>query len=109
EVLKKYPEITIIADEIYDSFVYGKRKYASILGVAPELRDRVVKINGCSKRYAMTGLRIGWAAGPRALISAMSRIQGLVTSNANSAAQHGAVAALSGDQAFVRQMVEAFD
>jgi aspartate aminotransferase len=108
-VLAKHPEITILADEIYDSFVYGGRTYASILGVAPELRDRVVKINGCSKRYAMTGLRIGWAAGPKPLISAMSRIQGLVTSNPNSAAQRGAIAAVTGDQRFVAEMIEAFD
>jgi aspartate aminotransferase len=109
EVLKRHPEITILADEIYDSFVYGNRKYAYVLGVAPEMRDRIVKINGCSKRYAMTGLRIGWAAGPRTLISAMAKIQGLVTSNASTASQRGAIAAVSGDQGFVREMTEAFD
>ncbi len=109
EVLLRHPEITILADEIYDSFVYGNRKYAYINGVAPEMRDRIVKINGCSKRYAMTGLRVGWAAGPKPLISAMTRIQGLVTSNASTASQRGALAAVSGDQGFVREMTEAFD
>jgi aspartate aminotransferase len=109
EVLAKHPEIVVIADEIYDSFVYGGEKYVSLLEVAPEMRERIVRINGCSKRYAMTGLRLGWAAGPRRLISAVGRIQGLVTSNANVAAQKGALAAVSGDQTFVKEMTEAFD
>lgn len=109
DVLVKHPEITIISDEIYDSFVYGGRKYASLLQVAPELKDRTVVVNGCSKRYAMTGLRIGWAAGPKAFIAAMSTVQGNSTSNACSATQYGAIAALTGDQAPVRAMTEAFD
>jgi aspartate aminotransferase len=109
DVLARHPEITVIADEIYDCFVYGDRDYCSILKAAPDLEGRVLQVNGCSKRYAMTGLRLGWAAGPRALISAMGRIQGQSTSNACSAVQYGALAALEGDQSFVGEMSQAFD
>jgi aspartate aminotransferase len=108
-VLRKHPGVIVISDEIYDCFVFGGTKYTSLLAVAPDLENRVLKVNGCSKRYAMTGLRLGWAAGPRALVSAMGRIQGQSTSNACSATQYGALAALTGDQSYVEQMREAFD
>jgi aspartate aminotransferase len=109
EVLERHPQVVVISDEIYDCFVYDGGRYASLLGVAPELKPRVLVVNGCSKRYAMTGLRIGWALGPRALISAMGRIQGQSTSNPCTAAQHAALAAITGDQTPVREMVAAFD
>ncbi|MCK6550899.1 pyridoxal phosphate-dependent aminotransferase [Myxococcota bacterium] len=109
EVLRRHPQLTIISDEIYDCFVYGGREAPSILDVAPDLADRTLLVNGCSKRYAMTGLRIGWAAGPRTLISAMARLQGQATSNPNTISQLGALAALTGDQSFVSTMFDAFD
>lgn len=108
-VLERHPNVTIISDEIYDCFVYQGRKNASFCEVAPKLRERTLLINGCSKRYAMTGLRVGWALGPRALISAMSRVQGQTTSGTSSVAQYGALAALTGDQAPVDAMAEAYD
>lgn len=108
-VLERFPDVTVLSDEIYDCFVYGGRKNASFGEVAPALRERTVIVNGASKRYAMTGLRLGWAVGPRALISAMTRAQGQTTSNTCSIAQYGALAALTGDQAAVSTMAEAYD
>ncbi len=109
EVLRKHPEVTIISDEIYDRFVYGSGAAPSILSVAPDLKDRVLIINGCSKTYAMTGLRIGWAVGPQPLISAMSKLQGQSTSNASAPMQYAALEAITGDQSVVTRMVEAFE
>lgn len=108
-VLRKHPDVVIIADEIYDRFVYGDASYTSILDVAPDLAERILLINGCSKTYAMTGLRIGWAVGPKLLIGAMSRLQGQSTSNASAPMQAGALAAITGDQTPVEEMVRAFD
>jgi aspartate aminotransferase len=108
-ILGQHPNVAIISDEIYDCFVFGDRPYTSLLDVAPALKDRMLIVNGCSKRYAMTGLRVGWAAGPKSLIGAMARIQGQTTSNANAVAQWGAVAALTGDQTPVQEMREAYD
>lgn len=109
EVIGRHPELMVISDEIYDCFVYEGASCTQLLGVAPQLKSQVLAVNGCSKRYAMTGLRVGWAAGPRALISAMGKIQGQSTSNPNTAAQFAAIAAITGDQTFVQRMLEAFD
>jgi aspartate aminotransferase len=108
-VLERYPNVVILSDEIYDCFVYQGRKNASFCEVAPKLRERTLLVNGCSKRYAMTGLRVGWAVGPRPLISAMTRVQGQTTSGTSSVAQYGALAALTGDQSPVEAMAEAYD
>jgi aspartate aminotransferase len=109
ELLRRHPEISILSDEIYRRFTYGGEGYASLLRVAPDLQDRVLMVDGCSKTYAMTGFRLGWAAGPRNLISAMGRVQGQTTSNPCSISQAAALAALTGDQSTVAEMVEAFD
>ena len=96
--LEKFPRIVILSDDIYDKLVYGDAKCHNILEVAPELRERTVLVNGCSKAYAMTGLRLGWACGPQEIISAMNKVQDASTSNPSSLAQYGAVAALRGPQ-----------
>lgn len=109
EVLRKHPDVWIISDEIYEHFTYGTAKFVSIVDVAPDLADRTLVINGCSKAYAMTGLRLGWGVGPQSLIKGIAKIQGQSTSNASAPMQIGALAAISGDQTCVQTMVKAFD
>lgn len=108
-VLRKHPDVYLILDEIYRRFVYEPDADGGLLQVAPDLAERSIVIDGCSKTYAMTGLRIGWAAGPKPLISAMNIIQGQSTSNPCSTSQHAALAALTGSQTWVDEMVETFD
>lgn len=109
EVLRRHPEITILSDEIYERFVYGGQANVTLLEVAPDLAPRTVIVSGCSKTYAMTGLRIGWAVGPKLLISALGKVQGQSTSSPVAPTQWAALAALTGDQSPVERMVEAFD
>jgi aspartate aminotransferase len=109
EVLRRFPDAVIISDEIYDRFLYEGTERVSLLQVAPDLADRTVVVNGCSKTYAMTGLRLGWAVGPRPLIAAMNILQGQSTSNASAPIQMGAVAALTGSLEPVERMLAAFD
>jgi len=109
QILEAHPKIMIIADDIYRRFSYSGKDAASILSVAPQLQSRTLLIDGCSKTYAMTGFRIGWTLGPRNIISAMSRIQGQSTSSPSSPCQYGALAALTGDQTWVQEMVATFD
>lgn len=109
EVLRRYPNLVVIADEIYAKFVYGDGGFTSLLDVAPDLQDRTLIIDGCSKAYAMTGLRLGWALGPQPLIAAMTKLQGQSTSNPSAPTQWAAKAVLEGDQSPVARMVEAFD
>lgn len=97
-VLAKFPRLTILSDDIYDKLVYGGVKATNILAVAPELKDRTVLVNGCSKAYAMTGLRLGWACGPAEIIAGMNKVQDASTSNPSSLSQHAAIAALRGAQ-----------
>ena len=98
-------DLLIVSDEIYEKIIYDNQPHVSIASLAPEVAKRTVVVNGVSKSYSMTGWRIGYAAGPKELISAMGNIQGQSTSNPNSIAQKAAVAALRGDQNFIRQMV----
>jgi len=102
-VLEKFPRVVILSDDIYDRLVYGG-KATNILQIAPQLKDRTVLVNGCSKAYAMTGLRLGWACGPAEIISGMSKVQDASTSNPSSLSQYGAVAALRGPQEPVEAM-----
>src|SRR6202022_1548345 len=99
----KVPRVCILSDGIYDRLVYGG-KATNILQIAPQLKDRTVLVNGCSKAYAMTGLRLGWACGPAEIISGMSKVQDASTSNPSSLSQYGAVAALRGPQEPVEAM-----
>lgn len=95
EVLKKHPQVVVISDDIYNKLVFDGSKVAPhILQVAPELKDRTIAINGGSKAYAMTGWRIGWAAGPEALITAMADYQSQSTGSPSSISQHAVMAAI---------------
>ena len=96
--LEDFPRAIVLSDDIYDKLVYGGATARNILQVAPQLQPRTVLVNGCSKAYAMTGLRLGWACGPQEIISAMNKVQDASTSNASSLSQAAAVAALRGPQ-----------
>jgi aspartate aminotransferase len=108
KVLLKHPQVFILSDDIYEHIYWGKERFENIVNVCPALYQRTIVLNGCSKAYAMTGWRIGYAAGPKEIIQAMSNIQSQSTSNPNSIAQIAAQAALSGDQSCVRKMNEIY-
>jgi aspartate aminotransferase len=98
----------VISDECYESLTYEGR-HVSIASLSPEIKARTLVVNTCSKAYAMTGWRIGYAAGPREIIRAMTDVQSQVTSNPTSIAQWAAVEALSGPQDEVAKMAGEFD
>lgn len=100
-VLRKFPHVHILSDDIYEHLVYDDVEFNTLASVAPDLKDRVLTVNGVSKTYSMTGWRIGYGAGPRPLIEAMVILQSQSTSNANSIAQAAALAALEGPQEFL--------
>jgi aspartate aminotransferase len=104
-ILQRYPDVVIAADEIYEPIHWAREPFASFAQACASLYDRTVTVNGVSKAYAMTGWRIGYAAGPEALIKAMGTIQSQSTSNACSVSQEAARAALDGDQSVVTDMV----
>ncbi len=104
KILLRHPKIFILTDDIYEHIYWGKESFKNIINICPELYDRTLVLNGCSKAYAMTGWRIGYAAGPKEVIRAMSNIQSQSTSNPNSIAQFAAVAALTGKQDSVQHM-----
>jgi aspartate aminotransferase len=107
-VLVEHPRILIGTDDMYEKIYWAPEPFVSLLTVAPELYDRTVTINGCSKTYAMTGWRIGYCGGPKEIITAMGTIQGQSTSNASSISQKAAVAALNGSQQCVTEMNRAY-
>lgn len=109
EVLAKHPQVLIMADEIYEHIVFDDRPFVSFASACPELRDRTLVVNGVSKAYAMTGWRIGYGAGPQALISAMNKVQSQISSGACSVAQAAAAVALSGPQDSVQEFRKAFE
>lgn len=108
EVLLEHPRILICSDDIYEHIWWADEPFASIGEVVPALKDRLVVVNGVSKGYAMTGWRIGYAAGPAHVIKEMRKVQGQSTSNPCSISQAAAEAALSGDQQCVAEMCRAF-
>jgi aspartate aminotransferase len=99
----------VISDEIYDRLVYEGQNIVSLATLGPEVKKRVITVNGASKTYSMTGWRIGYAAAETEIVSAMSRIQDSVTSNPTSIAQYAAVAALTGPQDFLKDWLAEFD
>ena len=107
-VLKKHPQIVVLADDIYEHIHWAATPFCSIATACPDLIDQVVTINGVSKCYAMTGWRIGYAGGPREVIKAMKTIQSQITSNPSSISQVAAAAALDGDQSCITEMVAAY-
>ncbi|HZC00933.1 MAG TPA: pyridoxal phosphate-dependent aminotransferase [Gammaproteobacteria bacterium] len=108
EVLLEHPGIVIASDDIYEHILWHAQPFANILNACPTLYDRTVVLNGVSKAYAMTGWRIGYAAGPKPLIQAMADLQSQSTSNPTSIAQIAAQAALEGDQGSVREQCKVF-
>lgn len=101
-------DIGIVSDDIYEKIVYDDFRFQNIVSVCPELMDRTIVVNGVSKAYAMTGWRIGYAAGPKNVIAAATELQSQNTSNPTSIAQKAAVEALNGDQAIVGRMAREF-
>lgn len=101
-VLLKHPQVWIMTDDIYEHLIYDGFTFCTIAEVEPRLKDRVLTVNGVSKAYAMTGWRVGYCGGPRALIAAMNNMQGQSTSGINTLAQAAAVAALNGPQDFLK-------
>ncbi len=101
DVLVRHPQVWILTDDMYEHLVYGDFTFATPAQVEPSLYERTLSMNGVSKAYAMTGWRIGYAAGPLALIKAMDMVQGQQTSGACSIAQWAAVEALNGPQDFI--------
>ena len=108
DVLAKYPDILVIADEIYEHINYTGGDFVSLASF-PEIADRTVVINGVSKAYAMTGWRIGYCACPTAIAKAVTKLQGQFTSGASSIAQKAAEAAYTGPQDCVEEMRKAFE
>ncbi|EEZ79568.1 pyridoxal phosphate-dependent aminotransferase [Candidatus Thioglobus sp.] len=108
-VLKNYPQVFIITDDIYEHIRWGENDFINIVMADTSLKERTIILNGVSKGYAMTGWRIGYGAGPEIIIKAMKKIQGQSTSNPCSIAQAAALEALNGDQSIITTMVTAFE
>ena len=108
EVLRKYPDIFIATDDMYEHIYWADEPFCNIVMACPDLYDRTIVMNGVSKAYSMTGWRIGYAGGPAQLIGAMKKIQSQSTSNPTSISQAASVEALNGDQDCVKTMLVAF-
>ena len=108
EVLGQHPDILVASDDMYEHILWRHGSFCNIVQVCPDLYDQTLVLNGVSKAYAMTGWRIGYAAGPAPIIKAMKKIQSQSTSNPASVAQAAAAAALSGPQDCIAEMVTAF-
>ena len=107
-VLRRHPHVWVLTDDIYEHIIYGGEPFSTMARVAPDLRERTLTMNGLSKAYCMTGWRIGYGAGPKALIAAMAKVQSQTTSGASSISQWAGVEALDGDQAFIRDNLAVF-
>ncbi len=108
EVLLDHPKVLVICDDIYEHIYWAEQPFVTFLNCCPELTDRTVIVNGVSKAYAMTGWRIGYAAGPEEIINAMKKAQSQSTSGACSISQAAATAALTGSQQCVADMRQEF-
>lgn len=108
DVLRKHPHVWVLADDIYEHLTYDGFTFKTLAQVAPDLADRTLTVNGVSKAFSMTGWRIGYAAGPKDLVKAMSDIQSHSTSNACSISQAAAVAALNGSMDFLNEWKKSF-
>jgi len=107
-VLRKHPQVLIASDDMYEHIRLDDVPFVNILNVCPDLYDRTLVLNGVSKAYSMTGWRIGYAAGPEAILRAMTNVQSQSTSNPTSISQVAAEEALNGDQACITPMLDAF-
>ena len=109
EVLERHPNVLVLSDEIYEHILFDDREFISFAKGCPNLKDRALIVNGVSKAYAMTGWRVGYAAGPQALIKAMATVQSQSITSVCSIAQSAAIAALDGPQDGVATFREAFE
>lgn len=107
-VLRRHPQVAVVCDEIYEFLLAPGQEHHSFAAIAPDLADRTFIVNGFAKGWAMTGWRIGWLAGPPAVVAAASALQSQSTSNVCSFAQFGALAAISGSRDCVQQMAQEF-
>ena len=108
EVLADHPKVLILSDEIYEHILLGEQPFISFGTACPALRDRTLIVNGVSKAYAMTGWRVGYAAGPKGLIASLNKMQSQSVTSVCGVAQAAAVAALDGDQSFVLAAAKKF-
>jgi aspartate aminotransferase len=108
EIIRKNENLWVMCDDIYEHLTYDGFEFHTLAEIAPDLKDRIIIINGVSKAYSMTGWRMGYAAAPDALIKAMEMIQSQSTSNPCSITQAATVAALNGPQDFLKDWVESF-
>ena len=108
EVLLRHPQVWLMVDDMYEHILYDGFRFVTPAALEPRLRERTLTINGVSKAYAMTGWRLGYAGGPKALIQAMASVQSQVTSCPCSVSQAAAIAALDGPQDIVRERCELF-
>ena len=108
-VLREHKSVNVMTDDIYEYIVYDDFNFFTLAQVAPDLKERILTVNGVSKSYCMTGWRIGYAAGRKDLIKAMIKIQGQSTSNPSSISQYAALAGINGDRGFLTPCLEAFD
>ena len=108
-VLARHPQVLVLSDEIYEHIIFDSRSFVSFGKACPDLRDRSLIVNGVSKAYAMTGWRVGYAAGPKDLIKAMSTVQSQSCTSVATVAQIAAQAALEGPQEEVARFREAFE
>ncbi|CAN5594515.1 pyridoxal phosphate-dependent aminotransferase [soil metagenome] len=109
DVLLRSPHVWILTDDMYEHLVFGDFQFWTIAQVEPALYDRTLTMNGVSKAYAMTGWRIGYAAGPEALIKSMAKVMSQTTSNPSSISQWAAVEALNGPQDFIKPNAKLFE
>ena len=108
DVLMKHPHVWVMTDDMYEHLVFDGFEFCTPAQIEPKLYDRTLTVNGVSKAYSMTGWRIGYAGGPKALIAAIAIIQSQSTSNPSSISQAAAAEALNGDQAFLKSWVKSF-
>ncbi len=108
EVLRAYPHVWVLSDDIYEHLLFDGRKHVTLLGVAPDLAGRMVTVSGVSKTYAMTGWRVGWCFGPAEFIKACTVVQATATSGVSSVGQAAALAALTGPQDFLAERAAAY-
>ncbi len=109
DVLLRHPQVWILTDDMYEHLVFGDFEFSTIAQVEPALYDRTLTMNGVSKAYAMTGWRIGYAAGPEPLIKLMAKVMSQTTSNPSSISQWAAVEALNGTQEFIKPNAKLFE
>ena len=108
DVLMRHPQVWVLTDDMYEHLIYDDFQFSTIAEVEPGLYDRTLTMNGVSKAYAMTGWRIGYAAGPEPLIKAMAKVESQSTSNPTSISQWAAVEALNGPQDFIKERARVF-